>query len=330
MTRKATRKRARPELSRGGFRVLFFALFGLVALVSHPAAVIPALVGVGVGLLSLQLARRRGSALAHSLVCLDYLLLGAGLAIAGGTTSWLLLFVPVLVVGQLAVSTRSEWPFLVAPTLLLVIVLAIGDSSLGGNRIGGLAKLFVLVVAGVITADRLTRPRRQQRVRTQSVDPTTGFYTRERLRSTMTEHLNDVAVRHDHLAIICLKIERFTDTHVFLGANGSELLVRVIARRIERHLRGGDTAVRVAPDTFVLALPGRNITEARGEAAAICRDVSAQLINRQRQTMRAGISSFPAIRELEALLQAAYADMAAAESEGTWTTLRALPQAVAQ
>ena len=334
MTRKAPRKQARPELLRGGFRILFFALFGLAALVSHLPAVIPALVGVGAGFLSLQMARRRGSAFAHSLVCLDYLLLGAGLALAGGTTSWLLLYVPVLVLGQLTVSPRSDWAFLIAPTLLLVIVLAIGDSSLGGNRIGGLAKLFALTAGGIIVAHSLTRPRRQRRVRTQSVDPTTGFYTRERLRSTMTDHVRDVAASHDSLAIVCLKIERFSDTHFFLGAKDSELLVRAIARRIERRLHGDDTAVRVAPDTFVLALPGRNITAARAEAAAMCHDVAAQLINRQRHTMRSGASAFPAVREVEGLLQEAYADMAAAaESDNAWAaqqTLRVLPQAVAQ
>ena len=167
-------------------------------------------------------------------------------------------------------------------------------------------------------------------MRAQSVDPTTGFYTRARLRSTLTAHLSDVTERHDPLAIICLKLDHFTDTRAFLGAEGSERLVRIVAHRIERHLHGGDTAIRVAPDTFVLALPGRNSAEARSEAAAICHDVAAQLIDRRRQTMRTGVSSFPNVRGLDALLQAAYVDMTTASGDGAWAAPQALPLAVAQ
>ena len=69
-----------------------------------------------------------------------------------------------------------------APTLLLVIVLAIADPSLGGDRAAGFAKLVVLVAAGGVAAHALRRappaPRRPARV-----DPTTGFYTGERLES---------------------------------------------------------------------------------------------------------------------------------------------------
>jgi diguanylate cyclase (GGDEF)-like protein len=296
----------------------------------HHAAAVPALMGVIVGVLSFSLARRHESSVAYGLVGLDYLLLGTSLALAGGTRSWFVLCLPLLVFAHLALSPRATWPFLLTPVLLLTIVLAIADSSLGGNRASGLVMVFVLVAVGGVAAHWLTRPHRRQQVRAQSVDPTTGFYTRARLHSTLAAQLSDVTERHDSLSIVCLKLDHFTDTRAFLGAEGSERLVRAVAHRVERHLRGGDTAVRVTPDTFVLALPGRNDAEARAEAAVICHAVAAQLIDRRRQTMRSGVGSFPNERELEALLRAAYADMTITSGDGTWAAPQALPLAVAQ
>ena len=68
-----------------------------------------------------------------------------------------------------------------------------------------------------------------------------------------------------------------------------------------------DTAFRVSVDTFVLTLPGMTLPQARRVAAELCHDVAAELIERQRQTMSAGASSFPTVRGLDALLHEAYA-----------------------
>jgi diguanylate cyclase (GGDEF)-like protein len=332
MTARVTRKRARPELLRAGFRTIFFAVFALLALMRHPYAVAPALAAGGAGLLSLRLARWRGNALAHTFVCLDYLLLGVALALAGGCSSWFLLVIPFHVFGQLVMSPRRDWPFVVAPTLLLVVVLAIADSSLGGDRAAGLAKLFVLVVAGGIAAHEASRPRLHKHVKVQSVCPTTGFYTKQRLRDVMTQHMRAAVEHHDPLTVVCLRLDHFADTRAFLGAQGSELLVRGVAHRIERHLCSDDAAVRVAPDTFVLGLMGRTSAEARAEAEAICHDVAGQLIDRRRQTLRFGISSFPTIRHLEPLLQDAYENMTmtGGVEGGAQVAPQALPVAVAQ
>jgi diguanylate cyclase (GGDEF)-like protein len=336
MTSKTPRKSvrpARPELLRAGFRLSFFALVTLLALASHRYAAVPALAGIGAGAISLRVARRRRAAYAHSFVCLDYLLLGTSLALAGNCSSWLLLVVPLLVFGQLMVSPRQQWALLLAPTLLLVIVLGIADGSFGGDRTAGLAKLFVLVVAAGAAANEARRPRHRRRTKVHSVDATTGFYTKERLRGVLNERMGDVAARHDPLAVVCLKLDHFADTRAFVGGPASELLVRAVAHRIERHLADDDVALRVAPDTFVLALPGRSSGEARETAAAICHDVAAQLIDRRRQTMRCGVSSYPTLRRLEPLLQCAYDDMtgaAASEGDGWQEAPQALPVAAAR
>ena len=261
-----------------------------------------ALFGTLLGLHSMKVARAHGHARAHTYTVLDWLVLGVTLALAGNV--WIDLSIAVLVAGHLVVSARSEWPFLLAPTLLLVIVMAIADPTFGGDRNAGLARYFVLVAGGGVVAHELSRPRSRRR-RAASVDAATGFYTHSRLHDILADQLHHAAIRHEPLSIVCLKLDHFGDARNFLGAQGSEVLVATVSRRIKRSLQSDDIAFRVAADTFVLALPGRSLSEARQEAAAICHGVAATLIDRQRQTLTAGTASFPTVRTLDALLREA-------------------------
>jgi GGDEF domain-containing protein len=88
-----------------------------------------------------------------------------------------------------------------------------------------------------------------------------------------------------------------------------------VSRRLKRRLRADDTAFRVSVDTFILTLPGMTLPQARGVAAELCHDVAAELIERQRQTLSAGASSFPTVRGLDALLHEAYAGTLAVPPE---------------
>ena len=311
---RAPRSSRPPELLRGRFRTLFFAaLAALCVLTQQRAALAPALLGLVLGICSIKLARQRGHTLAHTLVVLDWLLLGVVVVLSGGAHSWLLLAVPPLVVVHLCASPRADWPFLLAPALLLVIVVAIADPTLGGNKATGLARLFVLVAAGGIIAHELHRPRQRQRV--VSVDGTTGFYTAERLRSLLADAMREATAQHDPLSVVCLRLDHFRDSQDFLGAQGSELLVRGVARRLKRRLGADDTAFRVGADTFILTLPGMTLPEARRVAAELCHDVAAELIERRRQTLSVGASSFPTVRGLDALLHEAYAGTLSAPPE---------------
>jgi diguanylate cyclase (GGDEF)-like protein len=291
-------------------------------------AVAPCLVAVLLGAYSVSVARSRGNDLAHTFAVADWLLLGCALALSGGTESWLLGFVPVLAMGQLAGAPRREWPFLLAPTLLLLIVLAIADPSLGGNRAGGVAKLVVLVAGGWVAATRLHRTPASRR-RPARVDDTTGFYTGERLTELLTAGMESALAGHRPLSVVCLRLEHFGDCRDFLGSQGSELLVKGVARRIERRLETDDRAFRVRADSFVLVLPGSSLAEARDRAASIGHDVSTSLIAGRRQTLAAGAASFPTVRRLEDLLAAAR-DEAAPVTPDSPVAIPALPLAAAQ
>lgn len=275
------------------------------------------------GVASISIARRRGRELACTFAVLDWLLLGITLALAGGADSWLLVGVPALVVGQLSASPRSEWPYLLAPSLLLVIVLAIADPTLGGGRGAGAMKLAVLIAAGLLAAQQLRRPHQEQQRRPARVDGATGFYTRERLPELLSAGMQEALAQHQPLSVVCLRLQHFEDCRNFLGPQGSEDLVCGVARRISRRLEHDDLAFRVRVDTFLLLLPGDSLAAAREVAASIARDVSSTLIGGRRQTLAAGASSFPTIRRPDELLAAAQAEASDGQGER-----RAAPQAL--
>ena len=264
--------------------------------------------GAGLGVLSITVARRRGEDHAISFAVADWLVL-AGVALStGGAGGWLLLTIPLLTLAQLAPSPPGEWPYLLSGSLLLVVILAIDDATLGGGRTAGLFKLFVLVAGGAIAARRLQRPHRPRRQRVVTVDPTTGFYAPGRLRPMLAEGMRLALEEHTPLSVVRLRLEHFEDSRAFLGAQAGEELVRGVARRVSRHLGPDDLAFRTATDTFVLCLPGTGLGAAHELADELAHEIGATLIAGRRQTLAGGTASFPTVRTLDELL---------AEAEGS-------------
>ena len=105
--------------------------------------------------------------------------------------------------------------------------------------------------------------------------------------------------------MVFVRLEHYEDSRNFLGAEGSEELVRGVARRAERRAGADGRAFRVRPDSLVLVLPGLSLGEARQAAAELAHEVSANLIAGRRQTLATGASSFPTVRRIEDLLAAA-------------------------
>ena len=301
------RRRRHPELARARSRTLFFFLLVIASLAagSKGGGAVAAL-GLLTGVYSVSVARRQGPVLAHTFVVTDWLLLGLCLAPAGGVDSWLLLAIPLLVLTELLCSERAEWPFLVVPSLLLAIVLAIADPTLGGDRAVGLVKVAALVTLGVFLASAVRRGGRRRPERVLNVDPITGFYTRHRLHELLSLRMDEALAAHQPLGVVCLRLDHFGDATDFYGRPGAEAIARAVARRAGRLLGPDDLGFRPAPDAFVLALPGRSASETRELTALVSHEVTARLIGQHRQTVSAGCASFPATRSLEALLAEAF------------------------
>lgn len=297
------RRRRQSALLRGRLRTLFFlCLAGLSLALGGYAGAAFAAAGAGFGVLSIAVARRRGDDLALSFAVTDWLVLAGAALVTGGAESWLLLSIPFLTVVQLAPSPTAEWPYLLSGGLLLVIVLAIDDGTLGGSRAAGLAKLLVLVAGGTLAARQLRRPRRRQRPHVVTVDPATGFYAPGRLRPMLADGMHRALEEHQPLSVVRLRLEHFEDGRVFLGPLAAEELVRGVARRIGRHLGPDDVAFRTTADTFVLCLPGTGLGAAHELAAEVAHEVGSTLIAGRRQTLATGAASFPAVRTLDELL----------------------------
>ena len=305
---RPSRRRRDPALLRARYRTLFFLFLTALALaLGHRAAAAPALAGALIGVYSIRVARKRPVELAHTFVVLDWALLGIALALSGGAESWLLVTVPFLAMGQLAGAPRAEWPFLVGPSLLLVVILAIADPSLAGSRFLSVAKVAVLVAGGCVAATRLRRRPAAAGTRqphAPKVDVSTGLSTAACLPGFLDVTTATALEEHRPLSVVFLRLEHYEDSRNFLGAEGSEELVRGVARRAERRV-GDGRAFRVRPDSFVLVLPGLSLGEARQAAADLAHEVSANLIAGRRQTLAIGASSFPTVRRIEDLLAAA-------------------------
>ena len=327
------RSRREPALLRARYRTLFFLLLTLAALaVGHPLAAAPAVAGALVGVVSVRVALRRPAELAHTFVVLDWALLGISLALSGGAESWLLLAVPFLVLGLLAGAPREEWLFLVGPSLLLIAVLAIADPSLAGSRLLAVAKVVVLVAGGCVAATRLRHKPAAARHRERHapmVDLGTGLSTAARLPSFLEDRTAAALEEHRPLSVVYVRLEHFEDSRNFLGAEGSEELVRGVARRAERRVGSDGRAFRVRPDSLVLVLPGLSLSEARQTAADLAHDVSGGLIGGRRQTLATGASSFPTVRSIPDLLAAAR-DEALPAAVSTEVSGTVIPLAAAQ
>ena len=284
----APRKRPSAELSRGRSRTLFFALLLLAAAALRivPSGVIAA-AGLGLGTWSVAVARGRGRSLSHTFVVCDWLLLSLAAALSGGVHSPLLLAIPVLVVAQLLPSDKAEWPYLVGPSLLCPIVLAIADPRLGGHTILALGAFAGLVLAGL------------------AVDPTTGFYTRSRLGLLMPPELAAAEAAHEPLALVCVRLDHFRDLRDFSGEQGSEAVVQTVARRLKRTLGPDDLAFRLGADTLAFPLRANDSRAARKWAQGAVHEVSGQLIDRRRQTLSFGVAAYPPLRDARDLLDEA-------------------------
>lgn len=290
---------------RGRYRVLFFVLLGAGAYATgHPAAVLPAGLGLVIGLLSIGVAKRRPQHLAHSFAVADWLLLGCALALAGGVDSWLLGAVTLLAAGQLGVSPQHDRPYLLAATPLLLVVLAIADPSLGGSHATSVIILLMLLAGGVIAAHRLS-PDRSRRARSGRSDSVSGFLAGERLPGMAAVRMGVAHADDQPLSLVYIRLQDAEVGRGRFSKRDDEALIRNAAACLESQLGENDLAFRLAPKAFVLLLPGRPLSEARESASKAAREVASGLIAGRRLTLAIGAASFPSASSFDELLAAA-------------------------
>jgi GGDEF domain-containing protein len=116
---------------------------------------------------------------------------------------------------------------------------------------------------------------------------------------------------HEPLALVCVRLDHYRDLRDFRGREGSEAVVRTVARRLKRTLGPDDLAFRLAPDLLVVTLRGRDARTVRGWTEEAAHEVTGQLIERHRQTLSFGCAAYPPLHDARALLDDALAALAA-------------------
>lgn len=302
--RLSTRHLANRALLRARFRIAFFmALTGLSALLGYNAALATALVGVACALCSLGVARRGGCHGAHSFVVLDWLVFGCAAALAGQSESWLLVTVPFLVAGHLGLSPYEEWPYLLSPAVLLVVVLGIADPSFAGHTLISVAMVGALVGGGALAAQRLKlgRKRREQRRR---FDPVSGFYSAESLHEIGATRFELAAARGQTLSLVYVRLDG-VQTIGRLHAHSRDAIIRRAASAIKARMQDGDLAFRLGVADFAVFLPDRSKQDAQRFAAEAATTAIDGIAGGRRLELVTGASCFPEHRRLADLLRAA-------------------------
>ncbi len=87
-------------------------------------------------------------------------------------------------------------------------------------------------------------------------DAVTGLPNRALLGDRLKQAVAGAARSGEKVAVAVLNLDRFKHVNDTLGQRAGDRLLRSIGRRLQKHVRDGDTVARAAADEFVVALPG--------------------------------------------------------------------------
>lgn len=102
---------------------------------------------------------------------------------------------------------------------------------------------------------RLKRAEQRSRVRAER-DALTGLANRSVLFSRLAQQLRAQRSPDAGFALAIFDIDHFKSINDSLGHDVGDQLLKVVARRLRRSLRAGDTAARLGGDEFAVILPG--------------------------------------------------------------------------
>jgi diguanylate cyclase (GGDEF)-like protein len=105
-------------------------------------------------------------------------------------------------------------------------------------------------------------------------DPLTGLPNRALLLDRLQQALLQAERQDKAIGLLLLDLDCFKHVNDRLGHNAGDLVLRVIAQRLESCIRAGDTASRYGGDEFVILLP-----EIRGsdDVVTVAQKITASL-----------------------------------------------------
>lgn len=141
-----------------------------------------------------------------------------------------------------------------------------------GRLAGGLLVLYVVLASISWSTTRRLRQHAAEREHEATHDQLTGLPNRALLRTRVQRMIDRGPEPHGALALVDL--DRFKDVNDTLGHHAGDVLLEVVARRLQGSLRTDDTVARIGGDEFALVLPGVTTAE---EAHALLAGVVDEL-----------------------------------------------------
>lgn len=95
------------------------------------------------------------------------------------------------------------------------------------------------------------------------IDPVTGLCTRASFEYLLGKEVARSRRRKLSLSLVAVQLDDFAEVSRRLGPTASDAMAKEFASRLRRASRGGDFAVRLQPNAFLLALPECSLNDAK-------------------------------------------------------------------
>jgi two-component system cell cycle response regulator len=133
------------------------------------------------------------------------------------------------------------------------------------------------------TRTQIRRRRYQEKLRTDYersmslalTDTLTGLYNRRYASSHMERVLEQMQAAGKPLGLLLIDIDHFKSVNDTYGHAVGDEVLRAVANRLSRHLRGFDTVARWGGEEFVVIMPEANLQVATGVAERLRRKVAS-------------------------------------------------------